>query len=256
MESAMRSPAKTGPFSPSIFLPLMMLAALGAACGQQRQPPLIGQVDKQVLAEDSRAMTQRYRQWQQSLHAQALKSGENEQMPLDLGDPVHYRFVMNRLAAAGLSAVNAPRLFLRLDELHRRVRLPERPLGALAGEVRSAGAPATSDGTWCGHMISLGALGGDNTYARFQGTGLTSCFGGSDYGFVDINAFVTDEDQSAFELLATESHEEYAGKVLETAPISVSVRRQDDKELLVDSMAMAFNETSGEEQITYTSVSA
>jgi hypothetical protein len=229
----------------------MMLVTLGAACSQQRQPSPTGQVDKQFLAEDSRAMALRYRQWQQSLRAQALRSGDNEQMPLDLSDPVHYRFVMNRLAASGLTAANAPRLFHRLEELHR-----ERPLGAPAGGDRAAGALATSDAAWCGHMIPLGALGGDSTYARFQGTGLTSCFGGSDYGYVDLSAFVTDEARSVFELLATESYEEYAGKVLETAPVSVSVRRQAGKQLLVDSLAMAFNETTGEEQLTYASVTA
>ncbi|AKJ08196.1 intein [Archangium gephyra] len=240
----------------SRFLTLMMVAALLSACGQQRQTPATGEVDKEQLAEDSRALARRYTQWQASLRAQALKSGDNEKMPLDLSDEVHYRFVMNRLKASGLSALNAPRLFLRLDELHRRLPLPERPMEAPGDGVRAAGMTATADGMACGHMIPLGLSGGDSAYARFDGTGLTSCFGGSDYGYVDLTAFVTDEDQTSFQYLASQSHEEYAGKVLETAPLSLSVPRQDDKLLLVDSLAMAFNETTGEEQLTYTSVSA
>ena len=32
----------------------------------------------------------------------------------------------------------------------------------------------------------------DGTRARFSGTGLTSCFGGSDYGYVDLSAYATD----------------------------------------------------------------
>lgn len=246
------------------FLTLMMLAALGAACGQQRQPPPTELMDRQQLAEDSRVMARHYAQWQASLRSQALKSGDNEQMPLDLSNVEHYRFVMNRLAASGLSALNAPRLFLRLEELHRRLPLPERPMSAPvgapvpapAGEVLAAGAQATGDGTGCGHMIPFGATGGDATHARFQGTGLTSCFGGSDYGYVDLSAYATDAAQTVFELLASESHEEYGGKVLETPPVSVSVERQEGRQLLVDSLAMAFNETTGEEQFTYTSVTA
>ena len=239
----------------SRFLTLMMLAALSAACSQQRQPPATEEVDPRVIAEDSREMARRYTQWQASLHAQALSKGDNEKMPLDLSDEVHYRFVMNRLKAAGLNALNAPQLFLRLDELRRRLPVPHRPLEAPTGVLRAAGTTASTDGSWCGHMIPLGLIGTDATRVRFSGTGLTSCFGGSDYGYVDLSAFITDDDHSAFELLASESHEEYAGKVLETPPVSVSVARQYDRELLVDSLAMAFNETTGEEQLTYTSVS-
>ncbi|HEX5749863.1 MAG TPA: Hint domain-containing protein [Archangium sp.] len=235
----------------SRFLTLMMVAALSSACGQQRQTPATEEVDEQQLAEDSREMARRYSQWQASLRAQAIKTGDNEKMPLDLSDEVHYRFVMNRLKASGLSALNAPLLFLRLDELHRRLPLPERPM-----EAPVVGMTATADGMACGHMIPLGLSGSDTAYARFNGTGLTSCFGGSDYGYVDLTAFVTDEDQTSFQFLASESHEEYAGKVLETPPLELAVPRQDDKQLLVDSLAMAFNETTGEEQLTYTSVSA
>jgi len=70
----------------SAFLTLMMVAALSSACGQQRQTPATEEVDKEQLAEDSRALARRYTQWQASLRAQALKSGDNEKMPLDLSD--------------------------------------------------------------------------------------------------------------------------------------------------------------------------
>ncbi|MCY1082655.1 Hint domain-containing protein [Archangium lansingense] len=239
------------------FLTLMMLAVLGVACSQQRQPTPLAQVDAQQLAEDSRVMARYYAQWQASLHAQALNSGNNERMPLDLNNEEHYRFVVNRLQASGLSPLNAPRLFLRLEELHRRVRLSERPMEVPAGApLQAAGMQVTEEGALCGHMIPLHATGGDATHARFQGTGLTSCFGGSDYGYVDFNAYSTDEQQTLFELLTNESHEEYAGKVLETTPVSLSVERKEGRQLLVDSLAMAFNETTGEDQITYTSVTA
>jgi hypothetical protein len=232
------------------FLTLMLLAALGAGCSQQRQPPPTAAVDKQLMAEDSRAMAQRYAQWQQSLHAQALKGGANQQMPLDLSDEVQHRFVMNRLHAAGLNALTAPRLFSRLRDIQRRPE--DRPLADPSRKTAQSG----TDGVWCGHMISLGGMGSDATQARFEGTGLSSCFDGSDYGFVDLNAYVTNKAQTTFELLASQSYEEYAGKVLETEPLSISLPRAADKELLVDSLAMAFDETTGREHITYTSVGA
>jgi hypothetical protein len=227
----------------------MLLAALGVGCSQQRQPPPAEQVDRKLLAEDSRAMALRYAQWRQSLHAQSLKTGANQQMPLDLSDEVQHRFVMNRLQAAGLNAVSAPRLFARLRAI--QLRPSERPL-----EAPTRSAQAGADGTWCGHMVSLGGQGSDATLASFAGTGLSSCFDGADYGYVDLNAYVTDMAQTTFELLATESYEEYAGKVMETPSMTVSVPRVDDKELLVDSLAMAFDEVTGREHITYTSVTA
>jgi hypothetical protein len=230
----------------------MLLAALGAGCSQQRQPPPAEQVDKQLLAEDSRAMAQRYAQWQKSLQSHALKSRANQQMPVDLSDVVQFRFVMNRLKAAGLNDQNAPRLFARLRDISRLPK--ELPL---ANPSKTAQATTTTaDAAWCGHMIPLGGAGSDEAQARFQGTGLSSCFNGSDYGFVDVNAYSTNEAQTTFELLASESHEEYAGKVLETAPVTVSLPRTTERELLVDSLAMAFDEKNGQDHITYTSVSA
>ncbi|WNG51323.1 hypothetical protein F0U60_49730 [Archangium minus] len=221
--------------SPSKMMLAMMLAALGAGCSQQRQAP-----------EDSRAMAQYYAQWQQSLHAQSKKGGANAQMPIELSDEVQYRFVKNRLKAAGLNAQNAPRLFARLEEIRSR--------GKQAAGVSGLG--GTTQGAWCGHMIPLGGVGRDVAQARFQGTGLTSCFNGSDYAFVDLNAFITDGARMVFEPVGSESYEEYGGKVLETAPLSLSLPRLAGKELLADSLAIAFNEVTGQEHLTYTSVTA
>ena len=234
----------------SPLLSLVVLAALGVGCGQQRQSPPVAPVDRQVLAEDSRAMAGRYAQWRKSVHAQSFKNSPNASMPVDLGDPVQYRFVMNRLQSAGLSTVTAPRLFVRLANLRARARPLAEP--AKVGALQTS----TPEQPWCGHMIPLGASGSDASLARFEGTGLTSCFNGSDYGYVDVNAFSTNSTQNVFTLIASESHEEYAGKVLETAPLHLALARSHEEELFVDSLAMAFNEATGQEHLTYTSVSA
>jgi hypothetical protein len=246
----MRTPLKTVSRYASTLLPLALLAALATGCSQQRQPPALEPVDKQVLAEDSRAMAARYAQWRQSLHTQSVKDSTNEQMPLDLTDPVHYRFVMNRLKASGLTALTAPRLFARLAELQSS------PIHPLARPGTVAALQATPEQPWCGHMIPLGTTHSDAAVLRFEGTGLTSCFAGSDYGYVDLNAYATNSTQSVFDLLASESHEEYAGKVLETAPVNLALARSREQELFADSMAMAFNELTGQEHLTYTSVTS
>lgn len=253
----MRSPTKTGPWlSPATFLTVMMLATLGAGCGQQRQPPA-GSFDKRVLAEDSRAMAELYAQWQRSLHSEGLKAEANQQMPLVLSDELQYRFVLNRLKASGFTTLNAPRLFKRLADVHGRKAPPERPLGT-PGQTRAADVSSTESAgeAWCGHMIPIGGAGSDATRARFQGTALTSCFGGSDYAYVDLTAYATDSHQQVFEPLGAEYNEDYAGKVLETAPVTVSLPREEGKQLLADSLALAFNETTGQEHFTYTSVMA
>ncbi|WP_309887662.1 Hint domain-containing protein [Archangium sp.] len=247
----MRTPLKRAPRCASSLLSLALLATLAVGCGQQRQPPPLDAVDKQVLAEDSRAMAGRYAQWRKMLHAQRGPSTANEQMPLDLNDPVQYRFVMNRLKASGLSALNAPRLFARLADLKTRLPLPVRPMG----EPETVTAQQTPpEQAWCGHMIPLGTSGSDASTLRFEGTSLSSCFGGSDYGFVDFNAYATNSDQTVFDLLASETQEEYAAKVLETAPVNLALARSRDQELFVDSVAMAFNERTGKDHLTYTSV--
>jgi len=212
----MRTPLKRVPRCVSSLLSLALLATLAVGCSQQRQPPPLEAVDKQVLAEDSRAMAGRYAEWRKMLHAQSGQGTANAQMPLDLNDPVQYRFVMNRLKAAGLSALNAPRLFARLAERKTRLPLPVRPM-AEPGKVGAQQTP--SEQAWCGHMIPLGTSGSDASTLRFEGTSLSSCFGGSDYGFVDFNAYSTNSDQTVFDLLASEAQEEYAAKVLETATL-------------------------------------
>ena len=247
----MKTPLKTVPRCASSLLSLALLATLAVGCGQQRQAPPLEAVDKQVLAEDSRAMAGRYEEWRKSLHAHSRGGSANEQMPLDLNDPVQYRFVMNRLKAAGLTSLTAPRLFSKLTELKSRLPLPARPM---AGKVTAQ--QTTPEQPWCGHMIPLGTSGSDAAALRFEGTGLTSCFAGSDYGFVDFNAYSTNSNQSVFELLASESREEYAGKVLETAPVNLALARSREQELFVDSVAMAFNELTGQDHLTYTSVTA
>jgi hypothetical protein len=230
----------------------MLMAVVGVGCSQQRQPEVV-QVDKRVLAEDSRAMALRYAQWQQDLRATSGAGGTNEQMPLNLADPQQYRFVMNRLKSAGITAQTAPRLIARLQAMRNRV--PTLPLAAPKGDTRAM-TETRFDDKWCGHMIPLGGLGNDPSLASFEGTGLTSCFNGSDYSYVDLNAFATDKAQTEFELLGSESYEEYAGKVLETAPLSVSLPRASNRQLVMDSVAMAFNEVTGQEHVTYTSVNA
>jgi hypothetical protein len=73
---------------------------------------------------------------------------------------------------------------------------------------------------------------------------------------VDLAAFATTREGKSFELLAAESYQEYAGKVLETPPVEVSLKRGPDALLVVDSLFLAFDEGSGQQHISYSVVEA
>ncbi|HEX8436131.1 Hint domain-containing protein [Archangium sp.] len=238
------------------FMPaLTCLTLLGAGCAQQKAPA--EQVDKEVLAADSRHMAQLYSQWEQAVSAQSKDSNKprgSREMPLDLSDEAQFRFVKNRLQAAGSTPENSPQLFRRLDKLHK-----DKKAGVPGAQTRKDMVTSTTAGTdprenpWCGHLLPLSDVDStDASVAKFQTSGLVTCFNGSDYGYVDVTAFATDAAHQRFRVLGTQSYEEYAGKVLETPTLDLGVKVSPDELLFVDSVSMAFNEATGESHVSYT----
>ncbi|HSP79405.1 MAG TPA: Hint domain-containing protein, partial [Myxococcaceae bacterium] len=67
----------------------------------------------------------------------------------------------------------------------------------------------------------------------------------------DISAYATDEARTDFALLASESYEEYAGKVLETPTLQLSLERGSGRQLLVDSLFLSFDERTGQQHVSY-----
>ncbi|WP_309887660.1 Hint domain-containing protein [Archangium sp.] len=234
---------------------LAALSMFGAAgCGQQKAPSQVI-VDKQILEADSLHMARLYAQWDQEVGAQAGNSGKKGrgEMPIDLGDDTQYRFLKNRLLASGSTPDNSPQLFQRIEKLRKEKK------AAIPGKVSrkdmitsTTAAGAERENPWCGHLLPLSDVeSSDTTQARFQTFGLVTCFNGSDYAFADVKAFAANATRTQFRTLGAESLEDYAGAVLETPKLNLDLKANPDELLVVDSVAMAFNETTGETHLSY-----
>lgn len=238
---------------PRLLTALVGLSMFGAGCSQQKAPAQ--QVDRQALAAESVHMARLYSQWQkQQVDAQArggVKKG-GSQMPIDLADDAQYGFVKARLAAAGNTPENSPQLFRRLEMARKDKKIGGPGTGPRKDRLTATDTAAFPERAWCGHMVPLSEVAtGDSSTARFQASSLVSCFDGSDYAYSDVTAYATNPEQTQFRVLGSEYLEEYAGTLLETPPLDISMKTTDGELLLVDSVAMAFDEATGETHFSY-----
>ncbi|MFE8603203.1 Hint domain-containing protein [Archangium violaceum] len=236
--------------SSRMLAPVMLgLAMLGAGCDQQKTPAR--EVDKQALAFDSLYMARLYAGWEKQLEAQGhSRGGRGSQMELDLADDTQFRFVKNRLLASGSTPENSPQLFRKLETLRKEKKTGTPGSKARQDRLTTSG---PTENSRCGHLLPLADVASaDNTVAKFQATGLVTCFDGSDYAYADVTAFAANPERTQFRVLGTESLEEYASSVLETPPLPLSLKVGPEEELFVDSVAMAFDEETGEQHISYT----
>ncbi|HSP82042.1 MAG TPA: Hint domain-containing protein, partial [Myxococcaceae bacterium] len=206
------------------------------------------EADKQTLAADSLHMAKLFSRWSQ-VQAQSGRAAQAREMPVDLSDEAQYRFVLNRVRASGSTPENSPQLFRRIEELRRS--LPARP-----DTPRLQASSVTAEGTpreRCGQILGLSSERSDSAEkARFEAMSLVTCFDGSDYAFTDVTAFATNAEQTSFRLLASQAVEDYAVGTLETPPLDLALQTNPDELLVVDSVAMAFNEATGESYMSYT----
>jgi hypothetical protein len=232
--------------------PVMLgLAMLGAGCAQQKTPAR--EVDKQALVADSLYMARLYAGWEQQLEAQGhTRGGRGSQMELDLADDTQYRFVKNRLLAAGSTPENSPQLFRKLETLRKEKKTGTPGPKARKDRLTASATGEAPENSRCGHLLPLADVASpDNTVAKFQASGLVTCFNGSDYAYADVTAFAANRERTQFRVLGSESLEEYASAVLETPPLPLSLKVGPEEELFVDSVAIAFDEETGEEHLSY-----
>src|SRR5690242_11973393 len=239
---------------PRLVPALVCLAMLGAGCGQQKVPPRQQEADRQALAADSLHMARLYADWRQRVRSQGQqRHGEYVQMPLDLSEDAQYRFVKNRLQAAGSTPDNSPRLFHKLEKLRKEKKAGIPGKKSREDALTSTNAEESEGNSRCGHLLPLTDVeSSDSTVAKFQATGLVTCFNGSDYTYADVTAFATNPEHTRFRVLGTQSLEEYAGAVIETPPLDLGLTVDSGEMLFVDSVAMAFSETTGESHLSYT----
>ncbi|WP_375768633.1 Hint domain-containing protein [Archangium gephyra] len=234
-----------------VFPVLMGVAMLGSGCSQQKMPQ---EVDKQALVADSLYMARLYSGWEKQLEAQGQERGrKGSHMELDLADDTQYRFVTNRLQAAGSTPQNSPQLFRKLETMRKEKKTGTPGPKARKDRLTSATAGEAEANSRCGHMLPLtDVASADPKLAKFQASGLVTCFDGADYAYADVTAFAANRERTEFRVLGTESLEEYASAVLETPPLPLSLKVNPDEELFADSVAIAFDEETGEQHVSYT----
>ncbi|PTL83272.1 hypothetical protein DAT35_14885 [Vitiosangium sp. GDMCC 1.1324] len=235
---------------------LVCLAMLGAGCGQQMVPPQQQESDRQAQANDSLYMARLYTQWRQAVQSQGKgggQHGDDRQMPIDLSDDTQYSFVKNRLKAAGNTLENSPQLFRSLEKA-RKDKRSGNPDTVTRKDMLTSGTTSTSQAReWCGHLLPLNEVAtNDPSVARYQASTLVTCFNGSDYAYADVTAYATNLEHTQFRVLGSQALEEYASKVLETPPVDLDVKVNPQEMLFVDSVAMAFDEATGESHMSYT----
>lgn len=224
---------------PSMVLQLSALALLGSACTQEKpQPAELTMVNRQELSADSKYMSQKFAQWAR------VHSGT--QMPIDFSDPSQYRFVLNRLRVAGNTPENSPYLFTQLNKARAKA-MKAKESGLQTQTAALTGAE------WCGHLIPFYEAP-NGTTTRFTQNGLVTCFDGSEYSYVDVSAFETNPAHTEFTLLASNAAEDYYLKVLESPSMNADIAVGPQRELYVDSMSMAFDDTRGLSHSTYSTV--
>ncbi|MCY1082654.1 Hint domain-containing protein [Archangium lansingense] len=238
---------------PRLAPALLCLAMAGSGCSQQKMPAQQQEADKQALVADSLYMARLYAGWEQQVESQGLRrGGRASHMEIDLSDDTQYRFVTNRLQAAGSTPKNSPQLFRKLEKLRKDKKSGTPRIHTREDRLASAAAEEGAENTWCGHLLPLtDVANSDKTVAKFQASGLVTCFDGSDYAFANVTAFATNRERTQFRVLGAESLEEYAGVVLETPPLDINVAVNPDEELFVDSLAVAFDEETGESHLSY-----
>ncbi len=180
------------------------------------------------------------------VHADWSKGHPQSQMPMDLANETQYRFLMNRVKAAGYTAQNAPRLFERLNTQRTQ---------ALARSGQKVSALEVEQAARCGHLMPLQAVE-DSDLSHFVATGYVTCFGGADYSYVDVSAYSTTPTLEQFTLLESTVAEAYGEKTLESEPLDLRLEPGMDRVLFVDSVAMAYNEATGSSVVLYNSISA
>lgn len=160
---------------------------------------------------------------------------------IDLADPGQYRFVMNRLAAAGKTSKNSPHLFERLDQL--KLQAIERAKGGVVN--------ATST-DWCTSFIQMGAQSKSGTQTKFANTApFVSCLNGASYVYADVSSANATLSGSENFVVASAAGEDFSGGTnFGAVKISPAMPLGPGRVNKTDSLVIA-DDDLGNEQVTY-----
>lgn len=158
----------------SSSLSCFAVAALTGGCTmQQDSPPIADQSLHQQMSMDSRYMMKAF-------GTNASDQGHSNR--IDLADPAQYRFVMNRLAAAGKTAESSPYLF---EQLHKT---RDQAIAGATGGATTNALPTDR----CASFIVLGVETRVGSSIQFNNTRANvSCLAGPTYVYGDITTYNT-----------------------------------------------------------------
>jgi hypothetical protein len=222
----------------------VVIAALTAGCATEapQRDIALGETHQELskqISEDSRYMRTKF---------QDTRRGAGIDARIDLSDPGQYRFVKNRMAAAGKTPQNSPELFSRLER--SRQKAIETKAASLAGDTM---ATATD---FCAGYILLGQEVKSGTSIIFSNTRpVVSCpNAGANYLYVDIYTFNMNLAATEFIFVAGAIAEDFTGQpIFDDMAISPALPATLGRVNYSDTYAATFD-AFGAEQYTYLAV--
>ncbi|MBC7976812.1 MAG: hypothetical protein H7138_17695 [Myxococcales bacterium] len=225
-----------------LALPCFAAAALGGCTtdAQEASISTIGQSLSVSMSADSQYMAKKL----------TTKTGESSTIGIDLADPAQYRFVMNRLAAAGKNVENSPYLFERISA--NKAKAMQR--ASLAGGAATNVVQPTG---WCANLILLGSEKRVSSTIKFEATRPNvSCSGGAAYVYVDVTTYNANRSGTENILVESAAGEDYTGGTNFTAvAITPVLPAQLGRINKTDSLLIAYDDL-GNEQMTFSAVTS
>jgi hypothetical protein len=174
-------------------------------------------------------------------------SAPGKRKRIDLADPLQYRFVTNRLLAAGKTAETAPELFRRLERARAN---------ALVAPKTDADRIEVDRDARCAAFILLGKeVKVDKERIQFVNTHpVVSCMGGASYVYTDITTYDSDLKSGDARTIKSAAGEDFGtGTNFESVSISPTLTARPDRVNRTESMTVAIDDRD-KEQITYNTI--
>lgn len=217
------------------------LAALTAGCATQEPQEVSLATTNQTLAQQLSADSQYMRRT-----FAAHERGVGIQGAINLADPLQYRFITDRLAAAGKTAENSPELFTRLAQSRAKAAAQTKP-GAISQAATST--------DWCAGFILPGTEVASGSSIIFNNMHpVVSCHGASAYLYVDLYTFNEDLAHTEYLYVNSTYGEDFTGApVFDTVTLSPALPATLGRLNYTDSYAMVYD-AAGVAQYTYFSI--
>jgi len=212
---------------------------VGACTTSQEVEPTLATTDQAVaqqLSADSQYM----------MRVVAGKTTPGDMTSVDLSDEGQYRFVINRLAAAGKTTENSPNLFDRVQ------KQKDKAVALKKNATTSSTVTTNATLTWCAQFVILGnETKPTSATIGFPGTHPdVSCLGGASYVYADVVTYNANELGTEAFVVGSAAGEDYSGGTnFAAVKINPSLPAVLGRVNRTDSLVIAFDDL-GNEQFT------